>query len=262
MGQECVRSAAWAGVLLLFLFVTGCASSIYGWQVRTNSTPLPPTLHPDTLQQSTVALFSAVALPALRGNEVALVYYLAEILHKVVPDWKVVSPQETMARINGQGLATEYTRMRLDYEESNILERDSLRKIGAAVGARYVFQPRLAAFTQSMTDRWQVPGFDLRISQTRSSDMRLALQLWDTETGELVWGSVAETSMQNEAVSQDPVYLEDVSRATLASMITDFLNETTVSKYTPVNKFLNNLIQEAMPQEKPSKGETSKPVKK
>lgn len=98
MRKESARSAVCEGVLLLFIFVTGCASSIYGWQVRTNSTPLPPTLHPDTLQQSTVALFSAVAVPALRGNEVALVYYLAEILHKVVPDWQVVSPQKTIAR--------------------------------------------------------------------------------------------------------------------------------------------------------------------
>jgi hypothetical protein len=249
-------------MLLLFIFVTGCASSIYGWQVRTNSTPLPPTFNPAALQQFPVALFSAVAPPGLRGNEVALAYYLAEILHKVVPDWKVVTPQETVARINSQGLAAEYTRMRLDYEESDIFDRDPLRKIAAATGARYAFQPRLAAFSQSMTDRWKVPGVDFRISQTRSSDIRLSLQLWDTETGKLVWASVAETSMQNEAVSQDPVYLEDVARATLASMITDFLNEKTASKYTPLNKFIDNLIQEAMPQEKPTKEETSKPVKK
>jgi hypothetical protein len=101
-----------------------------------------------------------------------------------------------------------------------------------------------------MTDRWKVPAFDIRVAQTRSSDMRVVLQLWDTKTGELVWGSAAETSMQNEAFSQDPVYLEDIARATLGSIMADFLNKKTASKYTPVNRFLNDLIQEAMPKEK------------
>ena len=83
--------------------------------------------------------------------------------------------------------------------------------------------------------------------------MRLVLQLWDAKTGELVWASAAETSMQNEAVSQDPVYLEDIVRATLGGMMADVLNRRTASKYTPVNKFLDDLIKEAMPQEQNGK---------
>jgi hypothetical protein len=181
---------------------------------------------------------------------VALPYFLGDILHKVTPQWKVISPQETVARINREGLAAQFMRMKEDFEQSNIFDRDSLTKIGAGLGARYVFQIRLAAFTQSMTDRWKVPALDIRISQTRASDMRLVLQLWDTKAGELVWASAAETSMQNEAVSQDPVYLEDIARATLGSVMADLLNKRTASKYTPVNKFLNDLIQEAMPKGK------------
>ena len=83
--------------------------------------------------------------------------------------------------------------------------------------------------------------------------MRLVLQLWDAKTGELVWASADETSMQNEAVSQDPVYLEDIVRATLSGMMADVLNRRTASKYTPVNKFLDDLIKEAMPQEQNGK---------
>jgi hypothetical protein len=80
--------------------------------------------------------------------------------------------------------------------------------------------------------------------------MRLSLELWDADSGELVWASVAETNMANEAVSQDPVYLEDIARATLGSMISDLLHGKTASQYTPLNTFLNDLIQEAMPKEK------------
>lgn len=203
------------------------------------------------LQQQPIALLSALTKSSMRGNEVALANYLEEVLLKAAPHWKVVSQQEMVSRINRQGLTHEYTMMRADYEQSNILDRDVLRKIGSAVGARYAFQLRLADFSQTMTERWQLPVMRVRMLETRSSIMRVLLQLWDLETGELLWASVAESTMQNEAVSQDPVYLGDIARATLGSMVSDFLNRKTASQYTPVNKFLDNMIREAMPEEQP-----------
>lgn len=262
MKKEVAKSAASAWLLLLAILVTGCASSLYGWQVRTNSTPMPPSFSPASLEQYPVAMFPAVTLAALRGNEVGLANYLSQIVSKIRSSWKVVSEAETVTRINRQGLAAEYTRMRADYDQSNILDRNSLRRIAAAIGVRYVFQLRLAALTQTMTDRWKIPAFDVRMSQTRSSIVRLSLQLWDAETGELVWASLAETNMANEALSQDPVYLEDIARVTLGSMIADFVNQKTASTYTPVNKFLNDLVEEAVPHEKPEQQKITEPDKK
>lgn len=236
-------------VFLAFSILTGCASSIYGWQVRTSSTPFSASGEPAVFQQEPVALLPALAVPVLRGNEVTLPYFLHAVLQKVAPQWKTVSPQQTVGRINREGLAAEYIHMKQGYEQSYIFDRDSLRKIGGVIGARYVFQILLVAFTQTMTDRWKIPAFDFRASQTRSSDMRMVVYLWDTHTGELVWGSAAEASMQNEAFSQDPVYLEDIARVTLGSIMSDLLNRRTASKYTPVDKFLDDLIKEAMPKE-------------
>ena len=254
--ERCKRMSAFSlmGLLshlaLVLMVVPGCASSIYGWQVRTSSTELPSSFHPTDLQRHPVALFPAITMPGLRGNEVGLGRYLGQILYKVVPDWNVVSEQETSTRINHQGLAQRMTLMRNDYEQSNILDQEALRTIASAIGVRYIFQLRLAAFVQTMTDRWKFPAFDVRVSQTRSSVMRLALQLWDAQNGELVWTSIAESNMANEAVSQDPVYLEDIARATLGSMMSDFLNRKTASRYTPLDKVLDNLISEAMPNDK------------
>ncbi|MGH7216682.1 MAG: hypothetical protein ACREIG_05555 [Nitrospiraceae bacterium] len=262
MRQELSKSMAGVALILLFIFTTGCASSLYGWQVRTSSTPMPPSFQPAVLEHHTVALFGAITPPALHGNEVALSYELDMILHKVSPNWKVMSPQELAKRINRQGLAGEYTKMRADFEISHILDGGTLRKIASALGVRYVFQPYLAAFTQTMTDRWSFPPIDLRMSQTRSSVMRISLQLWDAETGEIVWGSLAETTMQNEGLSQDPVYLSDVTRATFGSMVTDFKYRKTASTYTPVNKILNDLIEEAVPREKTEDQEITQPSKK
>ncbi|HKC94498.1 MAG TPA: hypothetical protein VKB81_10830 [Nitrospira sp.] len=175
-------------------------------------------------------------------------HYLGQIIERVAPRWKVVGALEVRKRINQQGLAGEYNRMRAEYLPSNILESSSLRKIASTVGARYVFQPRLAALSQTMTERWKL--FDFGISYTRSSIMRITLELWDAETGEVLWGSVAEATMQNEALSQDPVYVEDIARVAFGSMLTDFLNRRTASIYTPVHKFIHSLIAEPIPQEK------------
>jgi hypothetical protein len=197
-------------------------------------------------------------MPGLRGNEFALGHYLGYILQKTVPDWNVVTELETSSRINRKGLALDFARMRNEYDQSSIVDAGTLRKISAAIGARYVFQPRLAAFSQTMMDRWMFPALNVRLLQTRSSIMRISLQLWDAETGDLLWASVAETTMSNEAVSQDPVYFHDIAIATLGSMIVDFTDRRTASEYTPLNKFLDTLLRETKPKETDSNGADTK----
>ena len=237
--------------LSIFLLVasTACTGSLYDWQVRTHSTAILQPFNKSTLDQQSIAVLPAISMPALRGNEVGLGHFLFEVLQKGAPNWKVVPVEEVSARINRNGLAGQFTKLRNDYEESTILDRDVLRTIAGAVQARYVFQPRLAAFSQIMSDRWQFPGLNVWLVRIRSSIIRLSLQLWDTETGNLVWASVAEGAMWNEAVSQEPVFLEDIAKASIGSMLSDLFNQRTVSKYTPVNKFLMDLMEEDIPKE-------------
>lgn len=227
---------------------TACSPSIYGWTVRTSSTLPSGSFNPGVLEREPVAIFEGYAPGGLRGNELGLAYYLADILTTVTPEFKVVSPQDTASRINARGLAPDYARMRSDFDQTNILEAATLRKLGAAIEARYVFQPRLASFTQTMTERWKLA--DIRIVQTRSSILRISLQLWDTHTGEPIWSSVAEAILSGEAVLQDPVYLEDAARVALGSVVVDFLRGRTASTYTPLNKAIDSLIRPPAPEEK------------
>jgi hypothetical protein len=225
----------------LLAAATACSPSIYGWTVRTSSTLPSGSFRPSALERDPVAIFEAYAPGGLRGNELGLAHYLADILTTVTPQFKVVSPQDTASRINTRGLAPDYARMRTDFDQTNILDAATLKKLGAAVEARYVFQPRLASFTQTMTERWKV--WDIRIVQTRSSILRLSLQLWDTQNGEPVWSSVAEAVLSGEAVLQDPVYLEDAAKVALGSVVADFLRGRTASTYTPLNKAVDSLIR-------------------
>jgi hypothetical protein len=237
-------------VVLMVAVTTGCSSSIYGWQVRTTSTEFASSFDPGRLGQEPVAVFGALTMPGLRGNEVGLDFMLAQVLHKVAPQIQIVSPRRSISKINEQGLASEYTQMRADAEQSHILNREILTKIATAIGARYIFQPRLAAFTQIMYDRWTFPAVGVVISQTRQSNLRISVQLWDAKTGELLWASMAEGTMQSEAVSKDPVYFEDAARVALGSIMADFLNRKTASNYTPLDKILDELIQIPSPEEK------------
>jgi hypothetical protein len=70
------------------------------------------------LEQEPVAIFEAQAPGGLRGNELGLSCYLAEIIAKATPSIKVVSPRDTATRINTSGLAADYVRMRADSEQS------------------------------------------------------------------------------------------------------------------------------------------------
>ncbi|MGA6826433.1 hypothetical protein ACO9S2_02345 [Nitrospira sp. NS4] len=246
---RCGKSITGASLVLLCLWMTGCTTSIYNWQVRTNSTPVAPSFDRLSVEEKPVAILPALSMPALRGTEVGFSHNLAQVLRKLIPNWNVVGEQAALTAINRQGLGTEYARMRRDAEDTHLLDRESLRKIGAALGVRYLFQPRLASFTQTMTERWKVPGVELRVVETRSSVIRLSLQLWEAETGELIWFSTAETILANEGVSQDPVFLEDATRVTLGSLVADFLNRRTSSRYTPLDETLNQLIGSSAPAE-------------
>jgi hypothetical protein len=86
------------------------------------------------------------------------------------------------------------------------------------------------------------------------------MQMWEVESGELIWSSVAETVMESETVTQDPVFLEDAIRLTFGSIMSDFLNRRTASKYTPLNEVLSTLVQAAIPEEQPN-GSNVKAVK-
>src|SRR5262245_32311651 len=230
-------------MLLTALALSGCSSSIYGWQCRTLSSPDSPQVSSLLLGQEPVAIFGALAQPALQGNEIGVDSILAQVLAKVAPQIKVIQPGQASTLINRNGLAEEYAHMRNDALQTAILNRSSLRKLGPAIGARYVFQPRLTGFIQIMTQRWKVPGLELRVVETRSSIMRASLQLWDAETGDLLWSSIAEATVQNEAVSQDPVYFADAARITFGSIIADLLNRKTASAYSPLDLFIDQLIQ-------------------
>lgn len=236
------RGALGSSLVLSLICLAGCAGSVYMWEVVTESTHKPPAFNLTAMEREPLAILEAHTSPNLSGNEVGLALSLKRVVQRMAPTMKLVSPQEAASRMNRQGLASEYARMRTEYAQSNILDRDSLKKIGAALGVRYVFQPRLASFTQTLYDRWKFPALEINVLRIRVGILRLALQLWDTETGDLVWASTAEGAFQQEAVTEEPVFLREAGRITWGSIISDFAQGKTASEYSPANNLLDSLI--------------------
>jgi hypothetical protein len=236
------RHTLHASLLVVPLCVAGCPGSVYMWEVRTESTRKPPSFSIAALEREPVAILEALASPALHGNEVGLALSLKRILQEMAPNMRLVSPQEVASRLNRERLASEYARMRVLYDQSNILDHDALEKIGAVLGVRYVLQPRLGAFSQTLYDRWKVPALEINVLRIRVSILRLSLQLWDTKTGDLIWASTAEGAFQEEALTEDPVYLREAGRLTWGSILSDFVHNRTAYRYSPTDNFLDSLI--------------------
>lgn len=121
----------------------------------------------------------------------------------------VVPPHEALSRINQEGLAAPYAAMVSDYLRSGILTRDVLNKVGLALNAPYVFQPSMAAFSQTMSSRFSF--FGLRLFQTRVTQLRLSAQLWDTRTGEIVWEASGEATVGAEDVREFRLPFEEIA---------------------------------------------------
>jgi hypothetical protein len=164
---------------------------------------------PAQLDRKRVAVLHAVVGFGLEGYSHQVSRSLAKALVQGARPMVVVPPHEALSRINKAGLATAYAGMVSDYARSGILTRDVLRQVGSALDAPYVFQPSMAAFSQSVSSRFSF--FGLRLFQTRVTQLRLSVQIWNAETGAIVWEASGEATLGAEDVREFRLPFEDVA---------------------------------------------------
>ena len=138
------------------------------------------------------------------------------------PPIRGIPTLETMNMINGQGLSAEYGELISGFVRSGILERERLQRLGSTLGSRYVLLPGLADFNQILVDRFELAG--LKIVGNRVITLRLWLQLWDTQTGQIVWESTGEANVASELLlPQRIVPLDEIGEKLWLRMIEDNL---------------------------------------
>jgi len=122
-------------------------------------------------------------------------------------------------------LATEYGDLRVGFVRNGILDRRRLRQIGVGLGAQYVLLPGLAQFGEEILDRFEAGG--LKLLRNRVTTLRLWLQLWDSQTGHIVWESSGEITTSAVFLSpKQTIALEQIAKTLLIRMIQDGLLES------------------------------------
>ncbi|HEY7254925.1 MAG TPA: hypothetical protein VIG37_30865 [Methylomirabilota bacterium] len=165
-----------------------------------------------------VTTFGVVAPGGIQGLTPTIAHALTTSLSRTKPPVRVVPMPETLSRLADNGLAGEYGDLLAGFARAGMLEGDRLKRIGGALGSRYVLQPGLAEFSQSLFDKFEFWG--IKIVRTRIATLRLWLQIWEAPTGHLLWERTGELTTSVPVFQQDTTMsLDDMAQKLWALML-------------------------------------------
>ena len=209
--------------LLAAALIVGC-TPLYLSDTHTTSTPRSQLFDVAELVREPVATVGLVTPASLQGFNPPLSHALNAALSEASPAIRGIAAHETLNILNQKGLAAEYNALIAGFGRGGILEREPLRRIGVALSSRYVLLPGLAEFNQDIIDRLSIYGWNF--IQSRVTTLRLWLQLWDTQTGKIVWESAGEVTVATKLLrSEQTVALDEIARKLWLRMIQDNLLE-------------------------------------
>jgi hypothetical protein len=207
--------------LTVALLVGGCGPAYFS-DTFTTSTTRPASFDVGALQDEPVTTLVPIAPGSLQGSSPVVSLALATALARVKPAIRTISAFETVNRLTDRGLAEEYGHLLSGFASTGMLERQRLRRIGSGLGARYVLLPGVAQLDETIIDRFEAGG--LKLLRNRVTTLRLWLQLWDTQSGHLVWESAGEITVSTVLLSlKQAVPLEQTLQNLFFSMIQDGL---------------------------------------
>ena len=155
-----------------------------------------------------VAFITPSTVTGQEQEKEAVALTFANVLKRERPNLKVSTLAETLGAINQAGLAEAYKRMYEEYRDTGLFSGDTLRRIAAAAGARYIVQLKLQGFNQGSKGRFGFLG--LRIVETQHADVRLFCQIWDGRDGSIAWEAMQELRVARESMTEEPLMLRQM----------------------------------------------------
>ena len=191
----------WLVSLLTLLFVmnTGCARH----QVHASVEFENIALTADDLETYGLGFITPSTVTGREQDIQSLAFIFARVLEEDRTEIYVVGLPETLSAINQADLADEYKQMYIDYSDTGIFKQSLLKKVGNVAGVRYLAQLKLSGFEQGAKGRFGLLGW--RMVQTKHANIRLFLQVWDSENGAIVWEGTEELIYSNDSFSERPV---------------------------------------------------------
>lgn len=199
--------------LLLLPVFSGC----FGTQIYPTLEERVISLRTGDLESEGLALITPSTITGREEDKQAVALTFAEVLKRERPKVRVVALSETLGEINKADLAEAYKRMYADYRDTGLFNRDTLKKISVATGARYIAQLKLQQFSQGEKERFGILG--LRIVMTKFAGIRLFFQIWDSHDGTIAWEGTQETLYSLDTTTEEPVTFRTVLERTATDLI-------------------------------------------
>lgn len=204
--------------LLALLPLGGCIA--LGNQIVPVTNHKTYTLQSGQLQQYGMAFLTPSVVTGQEQDRQSLALVVAETVNAVLPAARIVTLSETLGAVNRSGLADDYRQMYQNYDSTGLFRLESLRKVGQAAGARYLVQLKLAGFSRDIRERFSV--FGLRLFQTLDANIRLYIQIWDSEQGVIAWEALGELHHAYDSIAEQPVafrvVVEEMTRRLLRTL--------------------------------------------
>ncbi len=208
----------------LFAAFAAACTPLYTSDSYINSTSKAQDLYISRLSSESVAVLGVIAPANLQGLGPSVSLALVDALTKAQPPVRAIPVYEAVSIINEHGLAQKYVDLISDFGSRGILELQLLRPIGSELGSHYLLLPGLAEFDQTIMDKYDLLG--VKLVRTRVTTLRLWLQLWDTQTGRILWESAGELTAATALLSaKRTVPLEKLAQELWLEMIQEDLLE-------------------------------------
>lgn len=197
------RRFAWIGFVVALL-LNGCV----GPQMKASTQALTFNLNLHTLQADKLAFITPSSVTGQEEDKQAMAMAFAQAMQQARPTLKVVSLAEAVSAINAAGLAGDYKQMLNDYHITGLFEHKVLQKIAQTIGVRYIAQLQLRGFRQDNKNRWSLLGF--RLIDTKTTNIRIFLQIWDSQNGSVVWEGSQELTAAKDSLSEETITFRQV----------------------------------------------------
>ena len=206
------RSIRFGLIILAGMLQGACSHQIY-----TSEEHRAFNLTADDLFEKGIAFTTPSSITGREQDRQSLALTFAEVLREKRPDIHVVSLPETLSAINKAGLLDEYMEMYENYEQTGIFDYTSLQKISAVTGTRYIAQLNLSGFDQGEKGRFGI--FGLRVLETKRANLRVFLQIWDTQEGMIAWEGYEEMNFSTETYTEQGITFYDIAHQIAENMV-------------------------------------------
>ena len=201
-------------LLMLVLALAGCSLSPIEYPTL-NEQPL--TLRKGDLEASGIAFVTPASVTGQEQEKQAVALTFTDVMTAARPKVRVVTLPETLSAVNRAGITDAYRRMYEDYRTTGLLPADVLKRISGATGTRYIAQLNLQGFAQNSKNRLGI--FGLRIIDTMLGDLRLYLQIWDSQDGSIAWEAMQELRIAMDTTKEQPIMLRTLLERSAQDLI-------------------------------------------